>query len=100
MFSNNIVYDNRVSGTGTQVGGSASCSWTYSDIGPAQTVAGTGNINTAPMFVDPATRNFHVMPDSPVENLADAAATITVDLDGDSRPQDGRSDIGADELVP
>lgn len=100
VFSNNIVYGNPVMGLGTQVGGSASCTWTYSDIGPAQTVAGTGNINTDPMFVDPATRNFHIMPGSPVENLADAAATVPVDLDGDARPQDGRSDIGADELVP
>ncbi len=97
-FSNNIVYGNQVSGTGTQVGGDADCAWTYSDIGP-QTVAGTGNINLDPMLVNAANRNFHLQPTSPARDAADPAATLGFDLDSDPRPQGSAPDIGADEVV-
>jgi parallel beta helix pectate lyase-like protein len=97
VFSNNIVYGNQVSGSGTQVGGN-NCSYTYSDIGP-QTVAGTGNINIDPIFVDAANGNYHLQAGSPAKNAADPGVTIAVDIDGDLRPQGGRSDMGADEVA-
>jgi hypothetical protein len=99
-FSNNIVFDN-TSGTGkNQIGGN--CNWTYSDIGDPSTtsvVAGTGNINADPSFVTPGT-GYRLKPDSPAKNAADPNATVTVDYDGDARPQENRSDMGADEVVP
>lgn len=98
-FSNNIVFDNQVSGTGTQVGGDSDCSWRYSDIGP-QTVAGTGNINQDPQFVDVEERDVHLRPTSPARNAADPDATLARDLDGDNRPEGNRHDMGADEVTP
>jgi hypothetical protein len=97
-FSSNIVYGNTVSAGGKQVDGS-NCSWTYSDIGP-DTAAGTGNINADPMFVNPTTNDFHLGPSSPCRDVANPAATLAVDIDGDARPQGSGRDIGADEHRP
>jgi hypothetical protein len=97
VLSNNIVYGNQVAGAGAQVGGN-NCSFTYSDIGP-QTVAGTGNIDMDPLFVDATSANYHLRPGSPAKDAADPGATLSVDIDGDTRPQRGRSDMGADEVA-
>ena len=97
VFSNNIVYGNQVMGAGSQVGGS-NCSFTYSDIGP-QTVADTGNIDMDPLFVDPTNGNFHLQAGSRARDAADPDAALAVDIDGDTRPQGGRPDMGADEVV-
>jgi Right handed beta helix region len=96
VFSNNIVYGNIVSGGGAQIGGSANCTATYSDIGP-DGLAGVGNINADPLFVNVAQANFHIQATSPARDAADPAATLAVDFDGDMRPQGTRSDMGADE---
>jgi hypothetical protein len=95
VLSNNIVYANQIGGTRTQVGG-AMCSWTYSNIGPDM-IAGTGNISADPLFVNPTQGNFHIPATSPARDVADPAATIAVDFDGDARPQATRRDMGADE---
>jgi hypothetical protein len=97
-FSNNIVYANQVGGDRTQVGGS-NCNWTYSDIGP-DTVAGTGNINVDPLFVNLAQNDFHLTASSPAKDVADPAATQALDFDGDTRPQGSGRDMGADEYKP
>jgi hypothetical protein len=97
-FNNNIVYGNRFE----QVLG-PNCSWSYSDIGPdpvSGTVSGTGNLNVDPHFVDPAEGNYHLQASSPLIDHADPGATLAMDIDGDPRPRDGRSDIGADEYTP
>lgn len=96
-FSNNIIYANIVSGGGLQIGGSANCLTTYSDIGP-QGVSATGNINLDPMFIAPLQGNFHLMNSSPCKDAADPASTIPDDIDGDVRPQGPRRDMGADEI--
>jgi hypothetical protein len=92
-FSSNIIFDNE---SPMQVSGS-NCAHAYSDI--KEVVVGTGNINQPPLFVDALNGNFHLMPTSPAKNAADPAATLTTDADGDARPQGGRSDMGADEVL-
>lgn len=94
-FSNNIIYGNLVAGTGKQVSGGM-CSFTYSDIGP-DPVAGNGNINADPKFVNANQGDYHLMASSPCKDVADPAATLDVDIDGDARPQGSRRDMGADE---
>jgi hypothetical protein len=94
-FSNNIIYANSGSGAGTQVSGN-NCAYTYSDIGP-DTVTGTGNANTDPMFVNASQNNFHLLTGSLVKDAADPGAVLAVDLDGDTRPQGAARDMGADE---
>lgn len=98
-FKNNIVYGNKVSTGGTQVGGSPMCQHTYSDIGPDAT-SGTGNINADPLFVNVAQQNTHLQASSPAKDVADPAATLAIDIDGDTRPQGAGRDIGADEFKP
>lgn len=99
IFSNNIIYGNLVAGGGKQLGGSAMCAATYSDIGPDAS-SGTGNITTDPMFVNPTQADFHLMSGSPCKDTADPAASLSVDIDGDARPQGNRRDVGADEYKP
>lgn len=51
-----------------------------------------------PLFVNPSANDYHILADSPaVEAGTDAG--ITVDIDGDQRPQSGGFDIGADEFA-
>ncbi len=94
-FGSNIIFNNE---TTDQVGGS-NCSYTFSDIGPTA-VAGNGNINTAPTFVDAGNGDYHLESTSAGIDLADPDATLATDIDNDERPQGDRSDMGADELVP
>ncbi|HEY4178426.1 MAG TPA: right-handed parallel beta-helix repeat-containing protein [Kofleriaceae bacterium] len=99
VFSNNIVYANLVAGGGKQLGGSVNCTATYSDVGP-DTTAGTGNVNSDPLFVDVNAANYHITSSSPAKDSADSAATLDIDFDGDSRPQGPARDMGADEVTP
>lgn len=97
IFDSNIIYGNAVNGGGQQLGGSPMCSATYSDVGPDPAAGGT-NINMAPMFVSAPQNNFHLMATSPAKDVADPAATLAEDIDGDVRPQGPRRDMGADEI--
>jgi hypothetical protein len=98
-FDSNIVYGNTTSGGGKQLGGSINCTATYSDFGP-DTVTGSGNISSDPLFVNAATGNYHLGSGSPCIDVADPNATLDVDFDGDTRPQGSGRDIGADEYKP
>lgn len=99
VFSDNVIYENTVSGGGKQIGGSTNCSTTYSDVGP-DAATGSGNINMDPMFVNAAQGNFHITSASPAKDTADPAATLAIDIDGDTRPQGPARDMGADEFKP
>jgi hypothetical protein len=96
VFSDNIVFGN-TAGNGKQVAG-ANCSWSYSDLGDGTT--GPGNLNIDPLFANASADNLHLMSTSPVKDVADPAATQSVDIDGEPRPSPvgGRSDMGADEI--
>jgi hypothetical protein len=71
----------------------------YSDILDEELDFGFGNIKVDPMFVDPAARDFHLLPGSPCIDAADNTAVpedITTDLDGNPRFHDdlGMPDTG------
>lgn len=95
-MTSSIVFDN---GAGTQVEGT-NCNWIFSDIGPvpASSGPGSGNLSSAPLFLDPVHNNFHLQVSSPARDAADPAATLAVDIDGDFRPQGAGRDMGADEI--
>lgn len=97
MFDSNIIYGNAVNAGGKQLGGSPMCTATYSDVGP-DPAAGATNINVLPMFNALAQGDFHLASTSPCKDAADPAATIPDDIDGDTRPQGPRRDMGADEI--
>lgn len=99
-LSSNIVhsngqFDNGINGV--QVTSDPNCTWTYSNIGPMG-VSGTTNLSADPMFVNFEGNNFHLGPSSPARDKADPASTVTIDFDGDARPQGPALDIGADEI--
>ncbi|MEO8845651.1 MAG: right-handed parallel beta-helix repeat-containing protein [Kofleriaceae bacterium] len=66
----------------------------------ADYTGGANNVSLDPLFVAPATYDYHIQPGSPAIGLADPASTETVDVDGDPRPQPTGStaDSGADEI--
>ena len=102
QFSNNIIYNNidndYSSQEEVQISG-GNCGHVYSVIGP-KLVAGLGNVNTPPEFTLTSPKDVHLSPDSVGVNAADPNASLDIDIDGDVRPQDGRRDVGADEVVP
>jgi len=84
---------NDVEGGETDIGGGGSLDY------------GAGNISADPLFVDPAQRDYHVQPGSPVVD-AGRMGGFGLDGDGDPRPLDGdrdgnqRLDMGWDEVNP
>ncbi len=63
-------------------------------------LAGVGNIDRDPVFVDASAGDYHLLRRSPCINEANPAYTATpgeLDMDGDTREQAAFLDIGADE---
>jgi hypothetical protein len=76
-----------------------------SSVVPSNYNDGMNNYKVTPNFADPAQDNYHLRDDmmnrTNLRKTAPAPLPISYDLDGDPRPsQDGRVDIGADQLVP
>jgi hypothetical protein len=63
----------------------------------ANPLTGTNVVAQDPRFVDPAMHDYHLRSDSPAID-AGADAGVTVDWEGDLRPQGSAPDIGADEM--
>jgi len=78
------------------------CSATYSDIDSVQVMPGTGNLRADPRLtsVIPGAMDEHIAIDSPCIDSGDPNATASQDIDGQTRPSNGRVDIGADESEP
>lgn len=62
---------------------------------------GTGNLNTDPLFVDPALGNFRLQPTSPAVNAGspDITDLLPTDITGNPRIQGNRVDMGAYEFT-
>lgn len=97
---NNIFRTNWPNTTG--VGGACTAQFSLFDM----TAPATGDNKTGdPMFevVNPLEpthpQYYRIKPGSPAVDSADPGAPPTSDIDGDPRPSNGRSDIGADELL-
>jgi hypothetical protein len=76
------------------------CLVDHSVIDPGYAGPGTGNVTMDPLFVAPATRDYHIQAGSPAAGLADPASQQTHDYDGEPRPNPAGSmaDSGADEI--
>ena len=61
--------------------------------------AGTGNLDEDPLFVDAANRDLHLAAASPCINRGTNAGAPLTDIDGDTRPAAGVTDMGADEFT-
>ena len=68
---------------------------TYSDVEDGY--AGTGNIDSDPLFVDQVGYNLHLQPDSPCIDAGTASGAPDNDLDGNPRPAESGYDMGAYE---
>ena len=97
-LSNSMFINNRTNLT--------NCTVTNSLYETGATLPTGGNIAGDPAFdvQDPAMytspRYFRITAASAARNMADANATLPTDIDRDTRPQEGRRDIGADEYKP
>jgi hypothetical protein len=93
-ISNSIIVGNDTS----------QCDVSYSFFTPGDQPSGTGNMNGNPMFKATTTPSspmfYRIAPASPAKDVADMNATLATDIDGNMRPIDGRSDMGADEVSP
>ncbi len=94
-IESSIVYDNGAPGD-PEIGADNDCAASHSVLGEA-VVSGT-NVNTNPGFVSGT--DAHLGAASAVEGLADDAATLDHDVDGNVRPQGSGRDPGADEIMP
>lgn len=77
--------------------------WNTGDNSPTHTPEGTALIDDEPGFANTTDITspmfYRLSTTSMAIDAADPAATNTIDIDGDARPANGRSDIGADERL-
>src|SRR5439155_5618860 len=83
------AYNNIIWGVGTNavLDSLSSVTISYSDVSGTGVYPGTGNINADPMFVNPAARDYHLLPNSPCIDAGDPAAPHD--------PDGTRADLGA-----
>ena len=70
-------------------------------VGGGGTLTWCSNLETDPLFLDPAGRDLHLAPGSPCEGTGnpDAFGIGEFDLDSEPRVMGGRVDIGVDEIT-
>ncbi len=85
-----IIWDPGSTTSRPPIGGG--CSLVSTIAGPAPV---PGAMNVDPIFINPATHDFHIAPNSPARDVVDVGPAS--DFDGDPRPRGLRFDIGADE---
>ena len=95
VLANNIVVSHNVGITAT-AGTSLVVSNTLLWGNGSDPIRGTGFITQAPLFVAPASRDYHLLPDSPA---VDAGLDVGVLTDVDGDPRLSGPDVGADEVV-
>lgn len=102
LCADNLVIANSSNGAPANTVTGTNCEFSYSLIFPQVTaVPGANNkLGVQPRLKDPGNGDYRLLADSPAVDAADPAITGTADFDGTSRPQNGRSDLGAFELVP
>lgn len=83
IVRNNIVY---------QSGSNNYRNWNSSG-----TILDHNLFGTNPLFVNPASADFHLQSSSPAIDVGTTISVVTVDKDGVSRPQGGAYDVGAHE---
>jgi parallel beta-helix repeat protein len=66
--------------------------------GSGAVITGPVNLNGDPMFVDPATQDYHISSESAARDTG-MNAGVNTDLDGNPRPFGPGYDIGADEFI-
>jgi hypothetical protein len=98
----NTIFLNTGSGAPADTITGTACFANYVIAMPQSTALNGANnkIGVDPLLVNPAAGDYHLKPNSPAIDTADPTATATPDLDGTTRPQGARADIGAYEYKP
>jgi uncharacterized repeat protein (TIGR01451 family) len=113
VVTNTILANNQITpesgGTGSAIYNTGSIDLAYNDFnanealefdGLSDPVGTNHNVPDAPGFVDEAGDNYHLDAGSAMMNAGTSAVATQEDFEGDTRPQAGLYDIGADERVP
>ncbi len=98
--TNSIIANNASVGVSSNIDGATadySDVWGHTSDYSDSASAGTGSLSVDPGFVDPAADNYHLLLSSSLLTAADPDATLSSDLEGAIRPQDGGFAMGAFE---
>ncbi len=91
----NIVVDNDRAGSGADLQSAGPCGFSYSNV--TGIAPENGNISVAPTFVNADTGDYHLATGSAGIDAANPNSPTSDDIDGDTRPNGGGYDMGADE---